>query len=198
MTTRTKKSLAILPAAILFVALAVQMPNFASAQGTCGVTGTGTAIGPDTETFTSTNGTNGTISAVITYTVETDCLDKGAGTGDSMTGTFNISATCNDNGTGTCATLSNFGTIGTYEPAQKLCNHDGTCSVSAVTPTAQGTAIPTNGTAVQILSGTASDLSLRAHGNIVAHLGEVSMMTPAGFSNANSPDFSLAFQAPKP
>lgn len=193
--TRTKKSLAILPTAILVVALAVQMPNFASAQGTCVVTGTGTAIGPDTETFTSTNSTNG---VVITYTVETDCLDKGAGTGDSMTGTFDISATCNDNGTGTCAALSNFGTIGTYEPAQKLCNHDGTCSVSAVTSAAQGTAIPTNGTEIQILSGTASDLSLRAHGNIVAHLGEVSMMTPSGFSNASSPDFSLAFQAPKP
>ncbi|MGI0086919.1 MAG: hypothetical protein ACREBI_03015 [Nitrosotalea sp.] len=190
-----KKSLAVLPAAILFVALAVQMPNFASAQGTCVITGTGTAIGPDTETFTSTNSTSG---AVITYTVESECLDKGAGVGDNMTGTFNISATCNDNGTGTCATLSDFGTIGTYEAAQKLCNHDGTCSVSAVTPAAQGTAIPTDGTEVQILSGSASDLSLRAHGNIVAHLGEVSMTAPAGFSDVGSPDFSLAFQAPRP
>lgn len=192
--TTTKKSLAILPAAILVIALAVQMPNFASAQGTCSVTGTGTGMGPDTETITSTNSTSG---AVITYTIETECLDQSAGIGDNMAGTFNISATCNDSGTGACATLSDFGTIGTYEAAQKLCNHDGTCSVGAVTPAAQGTAIPTDGSDVQILSGSASDLSLPAHGNTVAHLGEVSIMVPVGFSDVGSPDFSLAFQAPR-
>lgn len=188
------KSLAIVPAAILVIALAVQMPSFASAQGSCTVSGTGTAFGPETETITSTNSSNG---VVITYTVESSCLDKGAGIGDNMTGAFNISATCNDNGTGTCATLSDLGTIGMYEPAQKLCNHDGTCSVSGVTPAAQGTSIPANGTEVLILSGTASDTSLRAHGNIVAHLGEVSIVAPAGFGDAGSADFSMAFQAPR-
>lgn len=188
------KSLAIVPAAILVIALAVQMPSFASAQGSCTVSGTGTAFGPETETITSTNSSNG---VVITYTVESSCLDKGAGIGDNMTGAFNISATCNDNGTGTCASLSDLGTIGMYEPTQKLCNHDGTCSVSGVTPAAQGTSIPANGTEVQILSGTASDTSLRDHGNIVAHLGEVSIVAPAGFSDVGSADFSMAFQAPR-
>lgn len=191
-----KKSLAILPAAILVIALVVQMPNFASAQGTCVVTGTGTAIGPDMETFTSTNSTTG---AVITYTVETECLDKGAGIGDNMTGTFNINATCNDGGSGACATLSDFGTIGTYGAAQKICNHDGTCVVGAVTPAAQGTAIPTDGSEVQILSGSASMTALPNHGRtVVAHLGEVSITVPSGFSQMVSPDFSIAFQGPKP
>lgn len=188
------KSLAILPAAILVVALVVQMPNLASAQGTCVVEGTGTGTGPNTSTFTSTNATSG---AVITYTVETECLDKAAGVGDNMTGTFDITATCSDGGTGSCATLSDFGTIGAYEAAQVTCNHDGACSVGAVTPAAQGTAIPSDGTEVQILSGTASDLSLPARGNTVAHLGEVSIMAPAGFSDVDSPDFTLEFQAPK-
>lgn len=191
------KSLAIIPAAILVIALAVQLPSFANAQGSCTVSGTGTALGPDMETITSTNSTNGT-NIVITYTVESACLDKGAGVGDNMTGIFDISATCNDNGTGTCASLPDLGTIGTYYPAQKLCNHNGTCTVSGVTPAAQGTVIPANGTEVQILTGTAADTSLRAHGNIVAHLGEVSIVAPAGFSDAGSADFSMAFQAPRP
>ena len=188
------KMLAIVPAAILVVALGVQMPGLASAQGSCTVSGSGTPYGPDTETITSTNSSSG---LSITYTVESSCLDKGAGIGDNMTGAFEISATCDDNGTGTCATLTDLGTVGAYEPAHKVCNHDGTCTVSGVVPAAEGTTIPSNST-VLILTGTASDTSLRAHGNIVAHLGEVSITAPAGFGDGGSADFAMAFQAPRP
>ncbi len=75
-----RKFLAIVPAAILVVAFAIQVPSLANAQGGCTVTGTGTGYEPGTETFTSTDNSTGT---VITYLVETSCLDKRASTGDS-------------------------------------------------------------------------------------------------------------------
>ncbi|MDE1862251.1 MAG: hypothetical protein KGI33_04995 [Thaumarchaeota archaeon] len=206
--TIPRKSIAAIPAVVLVIALAAHMPNMASAQGGCAVNGTGTAFGPISEKIASINRTNG---VRITYQVQTDCLDKSAEVNDTVNAVFDVNATCNDStAPGACATLANLGTIGNYTQAAKTCNSNGSCTVGPVIANSNAT-IPADGTPVEILSGSASLVSLPHHGRmVVAHLGQVPIITPAGFTKLHmkpfgddrfgggAPDFNIGFMLPKP
>lgn len=207
----SKRSLAVLAAAVLAIVLAVQVPHPASAQGSCTVSGNGTAMNPASEKFTRTNGTGG---MKISYTVSSKCLVRGAAADDNVTAVFDVKATCSDaSSPGACAKMPSLGTIGPYMPSSRPCSNNQTCTVENASANTNAT-IPENGTEVEIFKGVASLKSLPTHGRMVtANMGQVPIIYPKGFvneatgdsrndtddrqdTNATNVHFSVAFQIP--
>ncbi len=183
-----------LPPVLGFLAIALLAsvaPAYAtSVTGPLGGTATsttGTPVGIETMTIVVHNVTDiagGLADNNITYLIEVATLVKGASLGDNVTVMFFVNATC----MGTCPSAM----IGLYMPNKFGVNHSGGAATLGTIVANTGAALPTDGTIVLILSGSAVLDAFPPNGrNTVALLGEVVISAP-GFADAN-PDFSIAW-----
>jgi len=131
----------------------------------------------------------------IQYVVEVECFVVGAATGTTTTATYYISYSL----TSGTVVLSDFGSVGTYEPNTKHpCNKPGMCDVAAPSFTqTSGTFL--TGSELELLGGSATLNFCPTKGkNTVAHLGEIIINLPSGFFTADGAssfevDFSIVW-----
>ena len=147
---------------------------------------------PEGTLETMTNTASDASGNEIQYIVEVECFIVGATPGTPATATYYISYS-------SASALSDFGSVGTYEPNSKHpCNKPGTCSVAAPS-FVQTEGTPLTGSELELLDGSATLTSYPTQGkNTVAHLGEIIINLPSGFFTADGAssfeaDFSIVW-----